>query len=95
MTPDLPAVASDDPALAGAAAQAVTTRFRRETAQRQERSDAVIDHRIEEIKRLIKGMPACFRSNMLEQPLEATFQELILARKQMIIRYICQNEVHP
>ncbi|XP_063727164.1 uncharacterized protein LOC134854735 [Symsagittifera roscoffensis] len=96
-TPDLPAVAPIDGALADAAAAADTARFHRETAQRQERLDAENDHRNNQIKRLfIKGMPNWLRSKMMEQPAATTVQELCnLARKQMTIRDVCRNEDYP
>ena len=64
-TPDLPAVTPIDPAIIGAPAAAEAARFHRETAQRQERIDAVHDNRNEQTTRMfIKGMPGWLRSKL-------------------------------
>ena len=96
-TPDLPAVAPIDPAIIGAPAAAEAARFHRETAQRQERIDAVHDNRNEQIKRLfIKGMPGWLRSKLMEQPPATTVQELCnLTKKQITIREICRKDDYP
>ena len=96
-TPDLPAVDPIDVALNGAPLVADTARFHRETAQRQERIDAVNDNRNEQIKRLfIKGMPNWLRSKLMEQPQATTVQELCnLTKKQIMIREVCRNEDYP
>ena len=96
-TPDLPAVAPIDGTLNGAALDADTARFHRETAQRQERIDAVNDNRNEQLKRLfIKGMPGWLRSKLMEQPSATTVQELCnLTKKQITIREICRKDDYP
>ena len=96
-TPDLPAVDPINVALNGAALLADTARFHRETAQRQERIDAVNDNRNEQIRRLfIKGMPNWLRSKMMEQPQATTVQQLCnLTKKQIMIREVCRKEDYP
>ena len=96
-TPDLPAVDPIDVALNGAPLVADTARFHRETAQRQERIDAVNDNRNEQIRRLfIKGMPNWLRSKFMEQPQATTVQELCnLTKKQIMIREVCRKEDYP
>ena len=96
-TPDLPAVDPFDVALSGASLVADTARFHRETAQRQERIDAVNDNRNEQIRRLfIKGMPNWLRSKLMEQPKATTVLELCnLKKKQIMIREVCRKEDYP
>ena len=99
-TPDLPDVDPIDIELNGAPLVADTARFHRETAQRQERIDAVNDNRNEQIRRLfIKGMINWLRSKLLEQPQATTVQELCnLTKKQIMkimIREVCRKEDYP
>ena len=96
-TPDLPAVDPIDVALNGAPLVSDTAIFHRETAQRQERIDAVNDNGNEQIRRLfIKGMPNWLRSKLMEQPQAITVQELChLTKKQIMIREVCLKEDYP
>ena len=96
-TPDLPAVAIIDGTLNGATLIADTARFHGETAQRQERIDAVNDTRSEQFRRLfIKGMPNWLRSKLMEQPQATTVEELYnLTKKQIMIREVCRKEDYP
>ena len=96
-TPNLPAVDPIDVALNGAPLVVDTARFHRETAQRQERIDALNDNRNEQIRRMfIKGMPNWLQSKLMEQPQATTVQELCkLTRKQIMILEVCRKEDYP
>ena len=94
-TPVLPAVAPIDPGAADAAAE--QTRFDSETTQRAERLQASEDFKNAQVKRIFqKAMPGWLRSKLMEQPPNATVQELCtLARQQMTIRDLCRKEDYP
>ena len=94
-TPNLPAVAPLDPGAPDAAIEGA--RFARETAHRQERIDAVTDHRNEQVKRLfIKAMPGWLRSKLMDQPTATPIDDLCnLSRRQITIRELCRKDDYP
>ena len=94
-TPNLPAVAPLDPKAPDAAIEGA--RFARETAHRQERIDAVTDHRNEQVKRLfIKAMPGWLRSKLMEQTTATPIDDLCnLSRRQITIRELCRKDDYP
>ena len=78
------------------AAAAEQTRFDSEMAARAERLQAAEDYK-NEVKRIfVKAMPGLLCSKVMEQPVNATFQELCtLARQQMTIREMCRKDDQP
>ena len=78
-------------------AAAEQTRFDSETAARAERLQAAEDYKNEQVKRIfVKAMPGWLRSKIMEQPANATVQELCtLARQQMTIREMCRKDDCP
>ena len=92
-TPDLTVVAPIDSAVIGAHTAAEAAQFQRETAQRQEKIDAVHGNRNEQTKRLfIKGMPSWLKSELMDQTPAATVQELCNPTKK---HEVCQKDDYP
>ena len=94
-TPEIPIPDPIDAAAVNAALEAA--RHARETAHRQERLDAVRDHRDAQIRRLfVKAMPGWLRAKLMEQPAGNTVQDLCMyARRQLVIRDMCRKEDYP
>ena len=93
-----PEIAIPNPIDAGAADAALeAARHARETAQRDERLDAVRENRDEQVRRLfIKAMPNWLRGKLMDRPAGETVQELCTyTRRQMTIREVCRKEDYP